>query len=145
MTTETSVRGVPVGRTGQVVLGLTSLGLLAGFAVAAMLSPDPRGYGTHTSLGLPACTIIELYGLPCPSCGLTTSFAHFVRGDFVASVTANAAGFALAALCALMIPWCWVSIGRSRLWRVESPDRMGVSLALGFLLLAIAQWVPRLL
>ena len=144
MTTEAPFRGTPIGRTGQVLLGLISLGLLGGFAVAASLPPDPRGFGTHRGLGLPPCSIRATYGLPCPSCGLTTSFAHFVRGEFPGSIAANLAGFALAALCALAIPWCWVSLVRGRLWGVQNPNGTAITLIAGFLILATGQWIVRL-
>lgn len=61
--------------------------------------------GTHELLGLPPCSFQRLTGMPCPSCGLTTSFCHFVRGDLVSSLKANAVGTLLAALCLASIPW----------------------------------------
>jgi hypothetical protein len=50
--------------------------------IACKLTPDPRGYATHTQLGFAPCTWRTLYGRPCPSCGLTTAFAHLVRGEW---------------------------------------------------------------
>lgn len=144
MTTEASPRGYRLRPAGQVLLGLLSLGLIAGFAVAVALPPDPAGFGTHRGLGLPPCTIRASYNLPCPSCGLTTSFAHFVRGEFIGSVSANPAGFALAGLCALAIPWCWVSATQRRLWRVTNPDSFAVTLVAAFLILLTVQWTARL-
>lgn len=143
MSTESSLRGFPVGRTGRVLLGLWSLFLLGGFAVAAMLTPDPRGYGTHRGLGLPPCTIRALYDIPCPSCGMTTSFSNFVRGRFVASVRANVAGFVLAVLCALQVPWCWVSLKRGELYGVWRPDVALMWLLLGVTALSLLQWAVR--
>ena len=54
------------------------MGLLA---VAAWLEPSPTGIGTHQQLGLPPCTFWMLFGRPCPTCGMTTSWAHLVRGQ----------------------------------------------------------------
>ncbi len=89
-------------------IALVQIGL---FALAARLpvvdeAGRPRTMGTHELLGLPPCVFHKLTGLPCPSCGLTTSFCHFVRGDLVHSLKANAAGTLLATLCLASIPWC---------------------------------------
>lgn len=47
------------------------------------LKPAPQGLGTHQALGLPPCLFLTLTGLICPSCGLTTSWTHFVHGNFL--------------------------------------------------------------
>ena len=62
-----------------------------------------------------------MFERPCPGCGMTTCFSHFVRGEFVAAARANPAGILLAALCVLMIPWSLVSAARGRLWLVDEP------------------------
>ena len=43
--------------------------------VAFWLDPDPSGVGTHTQLGLKPCIMLSMMGLPCPMCGMTTTFA----------------------------------------------------------------------
>jgi hypothetical protein len=136
--------GYPIGRAGRVLLGLWSLFLLAGFALALSLEPDPRGFGTHQRLGLPPCTFIAMFEIPCPSCGMTTSFANFVRGRFVEAARANLAGLLLAAICAVQIPWCWVSIRSGRLWRVNEPDMMVLWLLLAVCGACLVQWAARL-
>jgi len=68
---------------------------VAVFATALTVTPDPVGHGTHTQLGLPPCGFILFTGLPCPGCGLTTSFAHMVRFDVVGACTANPFGLLL--------------------------------------------------
>ena len=50
-------------------------------AIAAVLTPDASGAGTHKQLGLPACSWISTVGMPCPTCGYTTSFTHAAHGD----------------------------------------------------------------
>ena len=86
------VRGMLVG----IALGLTVL-----FAVAAWLNPyqkdgSARRMETHMQLGLPECTFKRVTGYPCPSCGMTTSFALTIRGDLLNGVQANCVGVVLA-------------------------------------------------
>ena len=67
----------------QILVILTVLG------VSIYLKPDIRLYGTHEQLGLPACPSRVLFGVPCPSCGMTTCFALMSRGDILQSFKAN--------------------------------------------------------
>lgn len=145
MTTESSIRGLPVGRFSQVLLGLWSLFLICGFSLAVALKPDPRGYGTHRRLGLPPCTCQAVFDIPCPTCGMTTSFANFVRGRFLDSLSANPAGFLLACVCAIQIPWCWLSIYQRRLYGIEQPERALLWIMGSVLGLSIIQWTFRVL
>ena len=62
--------------------GLTLVSLLA---VAGSLQPSPAGLGTHEQLGLPSCTFRWLFGMRCPSCGMTTSWSHAMRGQWCRS------------------------------------------------------------
>lgn len=135
--------GLPLRPCGKVLLGGWSLLLIAGFAVAASVSPDSRGYGTHQQFGLPPCTVRMLTGVPCPSCGATTSFAHFVRGQWPSAVRANGAAFVLACLCAVQVPWCWISIARGRLWLVSRPERFLILLLVALGSLFLLQWLVR--
>jgi hypothetical protein len=95
------------------------------FGVAIALNPytedgEARIWETHRQLGLPECTFKEMTGKPCPSCGMTTSFALFVRGDLVNSMRANFAGTILASFCLVMIPWGLASAWRSRYYWIVS-------------------------
>lgn len=73
-----------------------ALGCLALLFTAALLTPSPDGTGSHTALGLPPCQFMQRTGLPCPSCGMTTSWAWFVRGNLPASLYVQPMGTALA-------------------------------------------------
>ncbi len=64
-------------------------------AVAAWLDPDPAGFGTHRQLGLGGCTLYQLTGIPCPTCGMTTSFTLAVHGHPWAAFLAQPFGFVL--------------------------------------------------
>ena len=136
--------GYPVGRVGRGLLVGWSLLLLAGFSLAFSLEPDPRGYGTHQRLGLPPCSFKFMFDIPCPSCGMTTSFANFVRGRFVEAARANVAGLLLATVCAVLIPWCLVSAWRGRLWNVDRPDMSLLWLLLVLAGVCLLQWGVRL-
>ena len=70
------------------------------------------------------CYVRTQMGIPCPDCGFTTSFSHFVRGEFGQAFHANAAGLLSATFCALCIPWCWVSACTARYWGITSPEEV---------------------
>jgi hypothetical protein len=70
--------------------------VVAVFTVAAQLHPDGLSQGAHRQLGLPPCGFVLMSGLPCPTCGMTTSFAHTIRGHLLQAVHAQVAGFLLA-------------------------------------------------
>ncbi len=77
-------------------------GALAILLLAATLTPSDSGLGTHQQLGLPPCTWPFAFGMPCPACGMTTAFAHAVRGDLLSSFLAQPFG-ALLALATAMV------------------------------------------
>ncbi|MFH1549427.1 MAG: DUF2752 domain-containing protein [Planctomycetota bacterium] len=86
-------RKAGVKSAGDRVIAFTVLILCAGtIVVAACLTPAPNGYGTHTRLHLPPCAFRETTGLPCPSCGLTTSMAYMARFQFGRAFFANPFG-----------------------------------------------------
>lgn len=64
--------------------------------IAAWLSPDGSGMGTHCQLGLPPCAMVLIAGIPCPTCGMTTAFAHTIRGQLLAAAQAQPFGFLMA-------------------------------------------------
>jgi hypothetical protein len=64
-------------------------------AVAAWLDPDPGGFGTHQQLGLGGCTLHQLTGILCPTCGMTTTFALAVHGHPWAGFLNQPFGFVL--------------------------------------------------
>lgn len=131
--------------SGRVLLALWVVFLISGFALAASLAPDPRGYGTHQGLGLPPCSFQVLFGVNCPSCGSTTCFSHFVRGQWVSAIRSNVSAFLLALVCAAMIPWGIYGVVRGRLWKVEQPATAFMWLLLTLCGVSLTQWVIRLL
>ena len=143
MTSFRQFDGAPVGRVGRAVLIAWAMFLIAGFALARSLEPDPRGFGTHRQFGLPECSFRMLFSKPCPGCGMTTSFSHFVRGEFAAAARANESALLLAILSAVMIPWSLSSAVRGRLWLVDDPVPVFAGLVIALGGIAVALWVIR--
>ena len=81
-------------------VGRLSVTAAAAFVVcvSAWLAPSPTGVGTHCQLGMPPCAFHLATGLPCPSCGMTTAFAHMARLNIVAALDAQPFGTALSIL-----------------------------------------------
>ena len=112
--------------------------------VACWLVPDPRGEGTHEQLGLPACGFRTQFGVRCPTCGMTTAWAHMVRFQISSAMRANTAGALLAALDAAGAAWLAVCVARGRWW----PAPPGIT-ALAWLVaatatVALGDWAVRL-
>lgn len=87
--------------------------------VALLLTPNPRGHGTHHQLGLPPCAAPTLYKRLCPGCGLTTSFTSLVHGDLGAALKANAFGPILYATFTVTALICAYAYLRKRRWNTD--------------------------
>lgn len=108
------------------------------------LTPSPTGVGTHEQLGLPPCGFLAWLGVPCPACGLTTSFAHLAHGDVLASLRVHPLGLPLFVVTSLAVPGALWAALRAKpvmpvLERVQA-DRA----ALCFVISALAVWGIRL-
>lgn len=134
-----------LGKIQRLLLVLASVCVLTAFVVASVVQPDPRGFGTHQQFGLPPCTFQMVFNIPCPSCGGTTSFAYFVRGLWMNSLQANPAGFALALLGTLFVPWSWISCWCGHTVGLRSPWHVLFWLLVFLSLLAAGQWCLRVL
>ncbi|MBM4115498.1 MAG: DUF2752 domain-containing protein [Phycisphaerae bacterium] len=125
-------------RFTSLVIGLAAA---APVVIAAFLRADPSGLGTHVQLGMPRCTWPTAMGITCPSCGMTTAFAHAAAGDLVASLRTQPMGFLLAVLAtATAILGLLGAATGSRLgyWLCRSPGRAGWW-AIGSI--ALASWL----
>lgn len=97
----------PMAWTTRFFAALTAVACLAVLGIAAWLAPDPSGLGTHRQLGLAPCGLLATVGIPCPTCGMTTSFANLVHGHVGASLHGQPAG---TILCALTAAAFWVAL-----------------------------------
>jgi hypothetical protein len=119
---------------------------IAVFIVAIALDPydsddgGARKMGTHMQLGLPDCNFKVLTQLPCPSCGMTTSFSLLLHADVWNSMQANFAGTALAAFGLFFIPWALASAFFGRFMFVRSLEMVIFRLAIVFLVLLFGRW-----
>ena len=124
----------------MLVVALVPLGLLV---VATQLQPNPAGLGTHQQLGLPPCSFRVLLGIRCPGCGMTTSWAYFVRGQWGASMSVNAGGFLLAAAGLATSLIFTRSACSGRLPGVNTQKGMTLVL-LGIAIVTLIDWASRL-
>ena len=89
--------GAPKSRSAAAVVLAASASVLA---LALWLEPSAEGVGTHTQLGLPSCGFHASTGLPCASCGMTTSFSYAAHGRLLSAFLTQPAGAFLAVLTA---------------------------------------------
>ena len=128
-------------RLAAIGLSLVPLSLLG---VARTLTPNVAGLGTHQQLGLPPCSMRVMFGMRCPGCGMTTSWAYFTRGQWISSATTNLGGFLLAILAVVAAPIllraAWTSVPPS-----QSTQNTLVFSLVGVAVVAVADWGYRLL
>jgi hypothetical protein len=137
--------GEPLARWVRGILLVMAIGLVAVFATAIHIDPynedgSARFMGTHQKLGLPPCTFSAVTGVPCPSCGMTTSFSLLIRGDVVNSARANWVGSLLAAVCLLLIPWSIASVFLGRAVFLRSLERTLIFGIVALLVLMFLRW-----
>lgn len=126
------------------LLGIV-LGLVIVFVIAWRLKPytedgSARQMETHRQLGLPPCTFYLMTDMPCPSCGMTTSFALLIRGDVWNSLRANQVGTLLAGFLLLLIPWAVACAVMGRTYFIVSLERGLVAVIVTFLTLLLLRW-----
>jgi hypothetical protein len=112
---------------------------------SAWLSPDASGIGTHRQLGYMPCLIPAVTGYPCPTCGMTTAFAHAVRGRWFDAFRAQPMGWvlAVAAMAAVALSLAVLVSGRG--WSVNWYRISPVKVILLVVLLFAAAWVYKIM
>lgn len=135
----------PIHRWIRIILIVLTVPWLFVFFVAIFLlnpyeNEQALRMGTHQQLGLPECNFKALAGVPCPSCGMTTSFTLLVCGDVWNSMQANFAGTVLATFGLLFIPWAFASAFFGRFVFIRSLEIVVFRLAIVFLVLLFGRW-----
>ena len=125
---------------GAAVLG----GCVLLFAVASRLEPATGGIGTHEQLGLAPCGMMMLWGLPCPTCGMTTAFAHAARGRLASAFHAQPAGLALAIAIGLTAIAAGGTLVTGRTYRVNWFRLSPTGVGFGVVALLLGAWVYKI-
>jgi hypothetical protein len=116
---------------------------VSGLATARQLEPNSMGLGTHQQLGLPPCSMRLIFGIRCPGCGMTTSWAHFMQGEWLESLQTSVGGF-LFAILALWIAFLAIrSLLTARLPTDRTQWQVAVTAAAIFAI-SLVQWLERL-
>jgi len=135
-------------RLAALVVVLAAGGVLA---TAWALSPSKAGFGTHQALGLPACSWPQRFGVPCPSCGMTTAFAFAAKGRLIESFATQPMGCLLAIVTGMaFVGSAWtLASGRTvwpvfeRLWSARVAWILGIAalLAWGYKAASMRGWL----
>lgn len=128
-------------RTQYVVLIGAASALLA---TARWLTPAANGWGTHQQLGLPPCFFHQMMGIPCPTCGMTTSFAHTVRLHFYDAFVAQPFGFLACLITASLIPSSLLLMRRRVPWMRLMTARGSNAVMYALIVLFLAAWVYKI-
>ncbi|QDV91026.1 hypothetical protein RAS2_21150 [Phycisphaerae bacterium RAS2] len=128
-------------RATWALVGIACGGVLT---VATVLKPDARGYGTHEALGMEPCGFVFMAGLPCPTCGMTTSFAYLMHGQPLASLKAQPAGFLLCIVTVVLMVASLIAAMRGEIVTInwERVGAVRLSLTVGFVL--VGGWAIKL-
>ena len=100
-----AIHPLEVGRPAfrRLIGTLVSIPAAGVLGLAAWLEPAEAGLGTHTQLNMPPCAWILAADIPCPTCGMTTAFAHAAEGDLVSAFVAQPMGAVLAVVTAVIL------------------------------------------
>ena len=60
--------------------------------IGSWLNPNDGPLGIERQLGTPRCGFYAKYGVPCPTCGWTTSVSHLYHGQIFQAFTTQPAG-----------------------------------------------------
>ena len=146
MFTTVSVREGPQAAWLDRLVSATVAACAIGCTVLLLaVTPDGKGYDTHTQLGMRPCSWPLTMGIPCPTCGATTAACYLVHGrPWSAFVTQPfGATVAFLGLCAGVLALFCLFRGRSflQLW-----SRVSIaSIVVYGSLLLLASWLYKYL
>ena len=114
---------------------------------ALLLTPDPSGMGTHRQLGLSGCAVLTLTGLPCPMCGMTTTFTHLAHLEVIQGTINQPFGLALFTATVISFVVGTIDVIRPMgAWRkaLEVIERHELAIAIGLLGGMFAGWAYKI-
>jgi hypothetical protein len=112
--------------------------------IARSLHPSASGMGTHEQLGLPPCRFLAFTGFPCPSCGLTTSFANAAHFHFQQAFVASPFGLLLFLGAVLLIPTSAVLLWQRTSW-LQVFERLNATTITGWTVVAyLVSWIYKI-
>lgn len=121
----------------------------AGFAsvivVALVVRPSGAGFGSHTQLGIAKCSWPTTWGIPCPTCGMTTAFAHTMRGQWGAAIRVQPMGWLLAVWVVGGMCFSATACLTGRTWRINWYRVSPVFVAAIVVGLGLAAWGYKIL
>ncbi|PQO43376.1 DUF2752 domain-containing protein [Blastopirellula marina] len=141
----TSPSSGSLGWFSRSLLGLAGLTLAGLLVTAAMLKPNQQGLGTHQQLGLPPCSSRVWFGVRCPACGMTTSWAYLTKGNVFRSIQSNAAGFLLGLGAMASAPWLLMTALRGRPWLGYPNEIAALVVMCGIAAVMVAEWLYRVM
>ncbi|MCG8450556.1 MAG: DUF2752 domain-containing protein [Pirellulales bacterium] len=130
-------------RGQRILLAAVAAGGLLLLMAARYLEPDPRGFGTHEQLGLTPCYFRQSTGHICPTCGMTTAWAHALRGDIGRAASTNLGGALLCLLVLWGAPWLMISTIMGRPWGVKLAPKVLLVIATAWLAVTLLDWLRR--
>jgi hypothetical protein len=136
-------KSYPLGWLVRCSLLVAAAGLMGLLAIAIRLEPDPRGFGTHTQLGLGPCAYLTSTGRLCPTCGMTTAYAWVVRGNLGRSWQANPAGCLFALLSVPLAAWLITSAALKHAAGFQSLEKPLSAVILAAAILGVGSWSIR--
>lgn len=134
-------KGKHFSMAGRLALTLVAGLLIVLLATAAAIEPEERGYGTHQKLGFGECFVVAQWGVRCPSCGMTTSWARLLDGQIAGAVAANAGGVLLCLLAIVTAPWLLASSYLGRWWYLRPTASLVITSLAGVALVVVFDWI----
>ncbi len=108
------------------------------------LTPSIQGLGTHEQLGLPPCGFYTFTGIPCPSCGLTTSVSGWLHGESWLAFRSQPFGIVII----VVLVWgSWLSVvgifRKRTITELLRPSTLE-KIQIGLLILFLLSWATKL-
>jgi hypothetical protein len=138
------IQSARMGKVERTLCLLFGGGLLVVLITARMLQPSEYGYGTHQQLGLPPCTFTSMFGIRCPSCGMTTSWSNLTRGRVITALESNTGGVLLGLTSMLAAPWLLVSGIRGRWLLFSMNEKIALIGGSAIMVVTLIDWAWRL-